>query len=96
MLLTATLLLVFLVHLAAFAVLGLRRRQLYYLSLVLTFSLLSGSMAARLFLPGWTVAGDVELAHGLRTAAWATAVVSIGWTLQRMRARRMRRRQGQA
>ena len=96
MLLNATLLLVFLVHLAAFVVLGLRRRQPYYLSLVLTFSLLSGTMAARLFLPDSTVAGGVELAHGLRMAAWAAAVVSIAWTLLRIRARRLRRRRGQA
>jgi hypothetical protein len=94
--LTISLLLLFLVHLAAFVVLGLRRRQLYYLSLVLTFSLLSGAMAARLFLPGWTLAGDVELAHGLRMAAWAAALVSIAWTLLRIRARRLRRRRMQA
>ena len=91
MILTTLLLLVFVVHLAAFIVLGLRRRQPYYLSLILTFSLLSGAMAVRLFAPGWTVAGDLELAHGLRMAAWAAAAVSIGWTLLRLRARRRRR-----
>ncbi|MEF8833260.1 MAG: hypothetical protein V5A42_00220 [Halofilum sp. (in: g-proteobacteria)] len=96
MILTVFLLVVFLVHLAAFIVLGLRRRQPYYLSLVLTFSLLSGAMAARLFLPGWTVAGDIELAHGLRMASWAAAVISIAWTLLRIRARRLRRRRADA
>ena len=92
MFVSALLLVVFLVHLGAFAVLGLRRRQVYYLSLVVTFSLLSAAMAARLWAPEVRVAGQVELAGALRLGAWAAAVVSIGWTVARIRARRRARR----
>jgi len=92
MIVPAMLLVVFLVHLAAFAVLGLRRRQLYYLSLVTTFALLSASMAVRLFSPEVVVGGELELATALRAAAWAAAAVSIGWTLTRVSQRRLARR----
>ena len=92
MLLTTILLLIFLVHLVAFAVLGIRRRQLYYAALVVTFALLSGAMTARLVVPGIVVMGGVELAESLRYGAWAAAAVSISWTVARLRMRRLRRR----
>lgn len=92
MIVPALLLVVFLVHLLAFAVLGLRRRQAYYLSLVTTFALLSASMTVRLVAPESVLAGDLELATALRAAAWVAAAVSIGWTLTRIRQRRLARR----
>lgn len=95
MLPTVLLLIVFLVHLVAFAVLGVRRRQAYYAALVVTFTLLSGAMAARLAGPGVAVAGDLELAALLRYGAWAAALVSISWTIVRIRARRNRRRRSE-
>jgi hypothetical protein len=78
------LLLVFLVHLVAFAVLGLRRRQAYYLALVLTFGLLSLAVATRLALPDQQGVGDLMLHESLRLGAWAAAAVSISWTLVRV------------
>lgn len=94
MALHALLLIVFLLHLVAFAVLGLRRRQPYYAALVVTFTLLSGSMAVHLFAPGMQIGADVALATALRASAWAAAAVSIGWTLLRVRQRRRARRRG--
>ncbi|MFV8834682.1 hypothetical protein [Aquisalimonas sp.] len=90
--LTGLLLAVFVVHLAAFAVLGLRRRQAYYIALVVTFSLLSASMAMRLAAPESTVGHGVPLHDALRMLAWPAATVSIGWTLLRVRARVAARR----
>lgn len=81
---TVLLLGIFLIHLVAFAVLGLRRRQPYYLALVVTFSLLSGAMLARLVAPEVTVAGGLTLAESLRRAAWVAAAVSIAWTVTRI------------
>ena len=85
--LSTLLLLVFLVHLAAFAILGLKRRQAYYLALVLTFSLLSASMATRLLAPDASLTSGLPLQEALRMAAWPAAVLSIGWTLARVGAR---------
>jgi hypothetical protein len=89
---TAILFLIFLLHLAAFAFLGLRRRQPYYLALVVTFALLSASLGVRLFAPEIALGGDLALHHALRVAAWPAAAVSIGWTLLRARKRRLARR----
>lgn len=88
MLVSALLLVVFLVHLVAFAVLGWRRRQGYYGALVVTFALLSSAMVARLLaLDGELVAG-MGLDELLRRAAWVAAAVSISWTLGRIWRRR--------
>lgn len=92
MIVPALLLIIFLVHLVVFAILGLRRRQAYYLSLVTTFALLSASMAVRMAAPELVIAGELELATLLRGAAWCAAAVSIGWTLTRIRQRRLTRR----
>jgi len=89
---TAGLLAVFLLHLVAFAWLGLRRRQPYYLALVVTFGLLSAAMAGRLAVPDLALAGTLELHQALRMAAWPAAAVSIAWTLLRLRARLLARR----
>ncbi|RFF30834.1 hypothetical protein [Wenzhouxiangella sediminis] len=80
------LLLVFAVHLAAFAVLGLRRRQLYYLALVVTFGLLTASFALRLW-GGGPVLAERALYEWLRYGAWAAAVTSVSWTVLRARRR---------
>lgn len=90
-LLTAGLFAVFVIHLIAFAVLGVRRRQPYYAALVLTFALLSASTGLQLVAPGVVVAGDVALHAALRWAAWPAAAVSIAWTVVRVSARRRRR-----
>jgi hypothetical protein len=86
-LLPLALLAIFLIHLVAFSVLGLRRRQGYYIALVATFFLLSLSIAVRLWWPHWTL-GESAVFELLRFLAWAAAAVSIGWTLSRVIARR--------
>jgi Mn2+/Fe2+ NRAMP family transporter len=87
---SALLLVVFLVHLIAFAYLGLQRRQGYYAALVVTFGLLSAAMAARVLAPDAEVGGGLILAEALRMAAWPAAAVSIGWTVLRVWQRRRR------
>ena len=82
--LTSVLLAIFVIHLVAFAILGLKRRQRYYLALVLTFSLLSASMAVKLFAPTVSVTQGLALYQVLRAVAWLAAVVSVGWTLHRV------------
>lgn len=94
MLVSAALLLVFLVHLVAFAVLGLRRKEGYYLALVITFGLLSASIAVRIGMPGMNV-GEWPLYQVLRVLGWVAAAVSISWTATRLVVRvRTRQRQG--
>jgi len=90
MIVPAALLVVFLVHLAAFAWLGIRRRQAYYAALVVTFTLLSLTMALRIFAPDLNLVEGVSLASALRVAAWMAAAVSIAWTLTRVWTRRKR------
>ncbi len=92
--LTSVLLFIFLIHLVAFSALWLKRRQHYYLALILTFSLLSAAMAAELFAPTVMAAQGVALYQALRTLAWGAAVVSVGWTVHRILNRA--RRDGQA
>lgn len=86
----ALLLVLFLVHLAAFVIRGFRRREWYYLALVITFGLLSAAFAALLFAPDLQ-AGGYALHRLLRYAAWVAAAVSISWTALRVL---MRRRTG--
>lgn len=81
------LLVLFLAHLVGFSVVGLRRRQWYYLALVTTFGLLSAAFATLLFAPDVQVWGTA-LHRLLRFAAWAAAAVSISWTALRVLARR--------
>jgi len=87
----ALLLALFLAHLAGFAILGLKRRQWYYLALVTTFALLSASFATLLFAPEVHV-GGYALHRLLRITAWAAAAVSISWTAARMLRTSNRRR----
>lgn len=88
MLLSAVLLIIFAVHLLAFAYLGMRRRQGYYAALVVTFGLLTSAMGARLFVPEAMLMDEVSWAGALRMAAWPAAAVSIAWTVWRIRQRR--------
>lgn len=86
------LLVVFGVHLFAFGALWFRRRQPYYIALVVTFFLLSASVALTLWGAAPEVA-DRPLAQWLRFGAWGAAAVSISWTLLRVWKRRQAGRQ---
>ncbi len=86
------LLVVFAIHLCAFGALLIRRRQPYYIALVITFSLLTASVALKLW-GGAPVVADRPLAEWLRFGAWGAAAVSIGWTLLRVLRRRQAGRQ---
>lgn len=86
------LLVVFLVHLAAFSVLLFRRRQVYYVALTTTFALLSAVFALRLTGVTPEVAG-MGLDRWLRYLAWVSAAVSVSWTLTRIWRRRQAGRQ---
>jgi hypothetical protein len=77
------LLIIFLVHLAVFVVLGLRRRQGYYLAVVVTFALLSAATAVQLTAMETVVAG-LALGEWLRSAALIAAAVSLIWTSWRV------------
>jgi hypothetical protein len=83
------LMLLFAAHLAGFVVVGAKRREWYYAALIVTFTLLTGAFALRVFAPQWTLAG-VPAHAALRYAAWAAAAVSISWTACRLLARRRR------
>lgn len=74
---------VFAIHLVAFSVLLARRRQAYYVALVLTFSLLTAAFSMRLlgWAPQW---GGLGLDQWLRYAAWVSAAVSVSWTAARI------------
>ncbi|MBK5936187.1 MAG: hypothetical protein LLP51_04675 [Halorhodospira halophila] len=86
------LLLIFLAHVAAFGAAGLRRREPYYAATVLTFTILSASVAVRLYAPGWSVTDHLPLYELLRWLALPAAAVSIIWTVLRVRARRAQQR----
>lgn len=81
------LLIIFSVHLVAFAGLWMRRRQGYYVALVATFLLLTLSVALRLGDGGPLWLGR-PAADWLRYAAWASAAISISWTAARILRRR--------
>ncbi len=85
------LLLVFVVHLMVFGTLAVRRREGYYLALVVTFALLTCSLGMRLFLPEINLGGQ-ELSQWVRWAAWLAALVSISWGVGRFVRRRGSRR----
>lgn len=83
---------VFGVHLFAFGALWFRRRQPYYIALVITFSLLTASAALRLWGESPVIA-EKSLTEWLRFGAWGAAAVSISWTLLRLMRRRQAGRQ---
>lgn len=86
--LASALLVLFLAHLGGFAWLGAKRREWYYLALIVTFALLSASFGLLLFAPEWR-SGGTPVYLWVRYAAWASAALSISWTA----ARRLRSRQ---
>ncbi len=85
--LASALLVLFLAHLGGFAWLGARRREWYYLALVVTFALLSASFGLMLFTPEWHADGT-PVYLWVRYAAWASAALSISWTAARRLGRR--------
>lgn len=87
--LSGALLVLFLAHLAAFARLGLKRREAYYIALVVTFGLLSAAFATLLLAPD-AMLGGWPLHRVFRVTAWAAAAVSISWTVARAVGRRRR------
>jgi hypothetical protein len=84
--LNAALLAVFAVHLAAFGRLAWLRRERYYAVASLTFVLLVGVFALRLWAPEWELGGHPASRY-LRVAAWGSAAVSLSLFVRR-RARR--------
>lgn len=81
------LLLLFLAHLVGFSILGIKRREWYYLALVVTFGLLTAAFATLLIAPQAQI-GGIALHQMLRYFAWAAAAVSISWTVIRAIGRR--------
>jgi hypothetical protein len=90
-LIPAVLLVVFLVHLGAFSVLWFRRRQGYYIALVITFALLSLAVGVRLAVPELEGVNGMRMHETLRYGALGAALVSISWTLTRV-VQRLRQR----
>lgn len=84
---SALLLGVFLIHLAIFARLALRRREAYYVAVTLTFTLLVLAFGLRLLWPELR-AGGVAAHEVFRSLAWVSAAISIGWLLLRRFGRR--------
>jgi len=77
----------FAAHLVPFIVIGLKRREWYYLAPDITFSLLTAAFGLRLFAPEFQVA-DTPLHRPVRYAAWAACAVSIPLFVLRIRQRR--------
>ena len=80
------LLLVFAAHLVAFTRLWLRRRQGYYVALMVTFTLLVVWVTLGLWGEAPVIAGR-PLGSWVRFAAWGAALVSVSWTAARIRRR---------
>ena len=66
----------FAVHLVPMLIIGIKRRELYYLAPITTFALLTAAFGLRLFAPELQV-GSVPLHQPVRYIAWAAAAVSI-------------------
>jgi hypothetical protein len=80
----------FAAHLVPFVVIGLKRRQWYYLAPVITFALLTAAFGLRLFAPELEV-GDRPLHEPVRYAAWAACAISLPLFVMRIRQRRRER-----
>ena len=77
----------FAIHLIAFARLGLKRREAYYGALVVLFALLTASFGVRLLAPDAmidTMGITIEVHRGLRMLAWVSAAVTLTWTALRL------------
>jgi len=77
----------FAAHLIPLLIVGVKRRELYYLAPVTTFALLTLTFGLRLFAPELEV-GSTPLHEPVRYAAWAAAAVSIPLFVIRFRQRR--------
>jgi len=80
---TAALIVLFAIHLIAFARLGLKRREPYYAALVMLFALLTASFGLRLLAPE-AVVGGIEVYRVLRMLAWISAAITLSWTALRL------------
>ena len=85
----------FAAHLVPFVVIGIKRRQLYYIAPVITFSLLTAAFGLRLFAPELEVGGR-PLHEPVRYAAWIACAVSIPLFIVRIRQRRRARAESRA
>ena len=83
-------LVLFAAHLVPMLFVGFKRRELYYLAPITTFSLLTATFALRVFAPDLQV-GDTPLHVPVRYAAWAACAVSIPLLILRIRTRRRAR-----
>jgi hypothetical protein len=77
-------------HLIPMVVLGIKRRELYYLAPITTFALLTLTYGLRLFAPELEVAGR-PLHEPVRYLAWTAAAISIPLLVVRIRQRRRER-----
>ncbi|NKI35183.1 hypothetical protein HFP89_08390 [Wenzhouxiangella sp. XN79A] len=77
----------FAAHLVPMLVVGLKRREIYYLAPITTFALLTATFGLRLFAPELQV-GSTPLHVPVRYAAWAAAAVSIPLFIVRLCRRR--------
>jgi len=81
----------FAAHLIPMVVLGIKRRELYYLAPIMTFTLLTLTFGLRLFAPQFEVGGQ-PLHEPVRYAAWTAAAISVPLLILRIRKRRRARR----
>jgi len=77
----------FAAHLIPMLVIGIKRRELYYLAPITTFALLTLTFGLRLFAPEFEVGGR-PLHEPVRYAAWTAAAISIPLLVLRIRKRR--------
>jgi len=80
--LVAGLIVLFAVHLIVFGMLGLKRKERYYLFVCITFTLLIITFSIRLWAPEAEVAG-MQLYWVFRIAAWMSAAVSLTMLVRR-------------
>jgi dolichyl-phosphate-mannose--protein O-mannosyl transferase len=85
-------LVLFAAHLIPMLIIGIRRRELYYLAPITTFALLTLTFALRVFAPEFEVNGR-PLHEPVRYAAWTAAGISIPLLVLRIRKRRRERTQ---
>lgn len=80
----------FAAHLIPMLIVGLKRRERYYLAPITTFALLTLTFGLRLFAPELEIGGR-PLHEPVRYAAWTAAAVSIPLLILRIRKRRLDR-----
>lgn len=84
-------------HLVPMLVVGLKRRELYYLAPIITFALLTATFGLRWLAPGFVLGSmTVPLHQALRYIAWIAAAISIPLLVIRIRRRRRERAAAEA